>query len=136
MMKFFNLFLFTLIWSCQPQNSSLTSSMQLEELLKLKGEPKSIKVNKLNNKYTMYNYDKEESYQVEGKEVVARFRNPKGNEAYIQYWYKEFEDQPFKKHFNHNKHSTQGILTCSSCGKDIVYNPKDGVVERIVEYKL
>lgn len=129
-MKFLIIFIITL--SCSPKkNESFKNhyNYTVDALKAEKGEPKKKSKNEINVDFEMYHYENE-TYQISGNNVIAKFRNPQNFEANIQYWRHLLKGIFYKieKEEVTKSHSPFSILKCPSRGLTIYFNQKGSVI--------
>lgn len=84
-----------LIFSSCSKSIAPKAYLSEKELVSLKGEPLSKSNNLIKPSSQMYQYENE-SYQVEDGQVLAKFRDPIGDEKNIQYWRHTLEGSDYK----------------------------------------
>ena len=120
---------------CTANKSSVSRySYKVSELVSKKGQPISIKQNQLDNRYEMYQYE-DETYQVDDKRVISKFRSPSDNEKNIQYWRHLLKGEYYKVLADGNDHSHGALykLISHHRGLTIYFNKSSGKVIRIIE---
>lgn len=131
-MRFYLIIIFVFAISCTPQKSKLRDSkynFTVEQLKAQKGDPLTTSENNLNSDYQMYNYD-DETFQVSGNRVIAKFRNPLSHERNIQYWRHLLKSIYYKIDLDrkNKSHNSNKVLKCPSKGLTIYFNTKGSVL--------
>lgn len=123
--------------SCAPEKGQRRSGFEdytytVSDLKSDKGEPKSTVQNELNDEYEMYHYE-DETYQVSGHKVIAKYRNPSEKEENIQYWRHHLKSDYYKIAPSKSQgHTKMYVLSCQSKGLTIYFNG-EGDVKRIAQ---
>jgi len=129
-------FLLLFITSCSFGTKPLQFGQSTKaDIVSNQGQPQKTELIKSNLEILVFEND--QKYQLTDDVLTHYWRNPEGEEKFLSFWKKKFENCLTEKITIEDQRHVAGLyeLKCQEMGLSVIYSEGNDFIERVVEYE-